>query len=134
MSALSALEMALETRWAALWARMAGRGPEQVELLDALRRECDAHAVVCSEERVIVPNAYDVELAPAVHAELVRHGSRVGRALTDSLARHADRHGYEWAGPLTVHLCRADEVPNGRYRVAGRVMRHVSARAFREPA
>ncbi|MFI1169030.1 DUF3662 domain-containing protein [Streptomyces sp. NPDC020801] len=132
MSALSALEQALENRWEALWARIAGREP--VELLDALRRECDANAVVCSERRVIVPNAYDVELDDGVHDELTRHGSRVGQALTDSLARHAEHHGYEWAGPLTVHVVRSAEVPGGRYRVASRVMPHVSAEAFRQPA
>ncbi|MGV9253126.1 DUF3662 domain-containing protein [Streptomyces sp. NPDC003697] len=129
MSALSALEQALENRWEALWARIAGKGP--VELLDALRQECDAHAVVCSQDRVIVPNAYDVELADRVHDELMHHGGRVGQVLTDSLARHAERNGYEWAGPLTVHITRAHDVPNGRYRIASHVMRHVSAEAFR---
>ncbi|WP_371102623.1 DUF3662 domain-containing protein, partial [Streptomyces sp. PU_AKi4] len=98
MSALSALEDALENRWEALWARLFGREP--VELVDALRRECDSHAVVCRAGRVLVPNAYDVELAEPVHEELTRRGSRVGQALTDRLARHAARHGYEWAGPL----------------------------------
>ncbi|MET8246421.1 DUF3662 domain-containing protein [Streptomyces sp. NPDC005202] len=132
MSAISALEQALENRWEALWARIAGKEP--VELLDALHRECDANAVVCSEHRVIVPNAYDIELADSVHDELTRHGSRVGQVLTDSLARHAERHGYEWAGPLTVHIARSGRVPNGRYRVASRVMPHVSAEGFRHPA
>ncbi|MFK4144650.1 DUF3662 domain-containing protein [Streptomyces sp. NPDC004065] len=132
MSALSALEQALENRWEALWARIAGKGP--VELLDALRRECDANAVVCSGRRVMVPNAYDVELDASVHDGLGRHRNRVGQVLTDSLARHAERHGYEWAGPLTVHVARARRVPNGRYRVASRVMPHVSAEAFRRPA
>jgi hypothetical protein len=58
----------------------------------------------------------------------------VGQALTDSLARHAERHGYEWAGPLTVHIARSRQVPNGRYRVASRVMQHVSADGFQRPA
>ncbi|GAA2273318.1 hypothetical protein GCM10010415_45620 [Streptomyces atrovirens] len=128
MSALSALEEALENRWEALWARLSGREP--VELVDALRRECDSHAVVCRAGRVMVPNAYDVELAEPVHEELTRRGSRVGQALTDRLARHAARHGYEWAGPLAVHVRRSAEVPNGRFRVASSVMPHVSADAF----
>ncbi|GHD88475.1 DUF3662 domain-containing protein [Streptomyces naganishii] len=131
MTVLSALEQALENRWEALWARITGKEP--VELLDALRRECDANAVVCSEHRVIVPNAFDVELAGAVHDELTRRGSRVGQELTDRLARHAEHRGYEWAGPLTVHVTRSSEVPNGRYRVASRVMPHVSAEAFAQP-
>ncbi|MET7454114.1 DUF3662 domain-containing protein [Streptomyces sp. NPDC005574] len=130
MSALSALEQALEQRWDSLWARVCGRGP--VELVDALRRECDRHAVVCSGSLIVVPNAYDIELADGVHDELTRHDSQVGQALTDSLARHGERKGYEWAGPLTVHLTRSPDVPNGRYRVASSVMAHVSAEAFQQ--
>lgn len=132
MSALSALEQALENRWEALWVRVFDKKP--VELLDALRRECDSNVVVCSERRVVVPNAYDIELADFVHDELTRRGSRVGQALTDSLARHGEHHGYEWAGPLTVHITKSRRVPNGRYRVASRVMPDVSAEGFRQPA
>ncbi|ANS70041.1 hypothetical protein SLINC_7817 [Streptomyces lincolnensis] len=132
MSSISALEQALENRWEALWARLFDKEP--VELVDELRRECDRHTVVCSETRTVVPNAYDVELADFVYDELTRRGSRVGQELTDSLARHAERHGYEWAGPLTVHLSRAPHLPNGRYRVASRVMTHVSADGFQHSA
>ena len=128
MGALSALEEALENRWEALWARVLDKEP--VEVVDALRRECDNNAVVCRAGRVMVPNAYDVELADPVHEELTRRGGGVGQALTDSLARHAERHGYEWAGPLAVHVARCPDVPNGRYRVASRVMPHVSSDGF----
>jgi hypothetical protein len=132
MSAISALEQALENRWEALWARVVDKEP--VELVDALRRECDSNVVVCSESRVVVPNAYEVELADHVYDELTRHGSRVGQELTDSLLRHAEEKGYEWAGPLTVHLTRSSRVPNGRYRVTSAVMTHVSAQGFQHVA
>ncbi|MDK1346695.1 DUF3662 domain-containing protein [Streptomyces sp. 378] len=128
MGALSALEQALENRWDALWARLLDKEP--VEILDALRRECDDNAVVCGEGRVMVPNAYDVELPDDVHDCLTRTGTDVGQVLTDSLSRHAERRGYEFAGPLAVHVARCTDVPNGRYRVAGRVMRYVSADGF----
>ncbi|MDQ1065526.1 DUF3662 domain-containing protein [Streptomyces canus] len=130
MSALSTLEQAMEHGWEALWARVLDREP--VELVEALRRECDSHMVVCSESRVVVPNAYDVELADFAYDELVRRGSSVGQALTDSLARHGERQGYEWAGPLTVHISRSDHVPNGRYRVTSAAMPHVSAEGFQQ--
>ena len=130
MSALSTLEQAMEHGWEALWARVLDREP--VELLEALRRECDSHVVVCSESRVVVPNAYDVELADFAYDELVRRDSSVGQALTDSLARHGERQGYEWAGPLTVHISRSDHVPNGRYRVTSGAMPHVSAEGFQQ--
>ncbi|GGS42686.1 DUF3662 domain-containing protein [Streptomyces griseoviridis] len=128
MGALSALEEALASRWEAIWARVLGRDP--VELLDALRTECDSNAVVCAEGRVLVPNAYDVALADEIHDELTRRGGRVGQVITDSLVRHAERHGYEWAGPLAVHIARVSDVPNGRYHVASRVMPHVNAAEF----
>ncbi|GAA4789480.1 DUF3662 domain-containing protein [Streptomyces ziwulingensis] len=128
MGALSALEKALEHRWEALWTRVLDKEP--VELLDALRTECDSNAVVCAQGRVLVPNAYDVALTDDVHEELTRQGGRVGQAITDSLIRHAERHGYEWAGPLAVHIATSRDVPNGRFSVASRVMPHVSARAF----
>ncbi|KOG42578.1 DUF3662 domain-containing protein [Streptomyces resistomycificus] len=130
MSALSVVEQALENRWEALWARVFDKEP--VELVDALRRECDSNAVVCSETRIVVPNAYDVELADSVHDELTRRGSSVGQALTDSLMRHAEDKGYEWAGPLAVHVTRSTQVPNGRYRVTSTVMEHVSADGFQQ--
>ncbi|MFG2728186.1 DUF3662 domain-containing protein [Streptomyces canus] len=130
MGALSTLEQAMEHGWEALWARVLDREP--VELLEALRRECDSHVVVCSESRVVVPNAYDVELADFAYDELERRGSSVGQALTDSLARHGERQGYEWAGPLTVHISRSDHVPNGRYRVTSGAMPHVSAEGFQQ--
>ncbi|MET9992612.1 DUF3662 domain-containing protein [Streptomyces mutabilis] len=128
MGAISALEKTLENRMEALWARAFGKEP--VELLDALRTECDSKAVVSPAGRVMVPNAYDVALAGAVHDELARRDGRVGQVLTDSLARHAERRGYEWAGPLAVHVARSDDVPNGRYRVASGVLPHVSADGF----
>ncbi|MFJ8191820.1 DUF3662 domain-containing protein [Streptomyces sp. NPDC096094] len=128
MGAISALEKVLENGWEALWARVFDRDP--VELLDALRTECDSNAVVSPAGRVMVPNAYDVALAGVVHEELTRRDGRVGQVLTDSLARHAERQGYEWAGPLAVHITESDDVPNGRYRVASSVMPHVSAAGF----
>ena len=130
MGALSALERAMEHGWEALWARVLDREP--VELIEALRRECDSHVVVCSESRVVVPNAYDVELADFAYDELVRRGSDVGQELMDSLARHGERQGYEWAGPLTVHVSRSAQVPNGRYRVTSGAMPNVSAEAFQQ--
>ncbi|MFF3707192.1 DUF3662 domain-containing protein [Streptomyces phaeochromogenes] len=127
-SGLTGLERAMERFGASLLAQF--RHKEPVELLAALRRECDDHAVVCSESLVVVPNAYGVELPESVHQELERNGGRVDQVLTDSLLRHGESRGYAWAGPLAVHVTKAPSVPNGRYRVTSRVMRHVRAESF----
>ncbi|MFD3457015.1 DUF3662 domain-containing protein [Streptomyces sp. NPDC058691] len=125
MGMLRRWERAIE-RWEnALYAKVFGHEP--VELLDALRRECDDHAVVCSASRVVVPNVYTVELAVPVHEELGPDRGRVGEVLTDALQRHAERRDYEWAGPLTVHITGAAVLPNGRYRVVSSPMRQIRA-------
>ncbi|WP_432035135.1 DUF3662 domain-containing protein [Streptomyces cucumeris] len=131
METLSRWERAIERWQQGLLAKMFRSGP--VELVEALRRECDDHAVVCGPERTVVPNAYDVELAEGVYGELTRRGCTVGQVLTDSLLRHAEKHGYEWAGPLTVHVTWSREVPNGRYRVTGHPMAHIRADGFTAP-
>ncbi|MFE0631301.1 DUF3662 domain-containing protein [Streptomyces sp. NPDC058864] len=128
MGALTRWERVIEGWERALVARVRRREP--VELLAALRRECDARAVVCSSTRVVVPNVYTVELADTPHRELVPHRARVGEALTDSLLRHAERRGYEWAGPVTVRIVRSAHVPNGRYRVSSNPMSRIRADAL----
>ncbi|MDQ0604723.1 hypothetical protein QF037_009068 [Streptomyces canus] len=128
MGTLTGWERTLERVEEALLAQIFPKEP--VEVVDALRRECDSQAVVCSRSRVVVPNAYDVELAEHVHDELSRNGVGVGQVLTDRLAGHGEKKGYEWAGPLVVHVTRSRDVPNRRYRVTSRVMPHVRADAF----
>jgi hypothetical protein len=125
MGRLKRWERAIERLEHALLAKVVGSEP--VELLDALRRECDDHAVVCSHHRVVVPNAYTVELAGEVWDQLAQHSDRVGQELTDALLRHGERHLYEWAGPLTVHLTGTAHLPGGRYRVTSTPMNSIRA-------
>ncbi|MET9956502.1 DUF3662 domain-containing protein [Streptomyces sp. NPDC006339] len=127
---LTRWERALERWQSALVSRLRPTR-EPVELVDALHEECDSHAVVCSESRVVVPNAYEVELDTGVYAELVHHDcGDVGTLLTDNLARYGRRQGYEWAGPLTVHITPTP-LPSGTpYRVHSVPMPHVRADAF----
>ncbi|MDQ1040794.1 hypothetical protein QFZ75_007210 [Streptomyces sp. V3I8] len=128
MSALTGLERAMERFGASLLAHV--RRKEPVELVEALRKECDDNIVVCSENLTVVPNAYDVELAEFAHEELERNGQRIDQILTDRLLRHGENMGYAWAGPLAVHVTKSREVPNGRYRVSSHVMKNVRAAAF----
>ncbi|MFI0773711.1 DUF3662 domain-containing protein [Streptomyces sp. NPDC021212] len=132
MDTLTRIERAIERFEDALLAKMFPTEP--VELLGALREECDSQVVMCSPSRVVVPNAYDVELSDEVYEELSRHGKQAGQTLADSLMRHAEERGYEWAGPLTVHVTKSSDVPNGRYRVVATPLTHIRADAFADGA
>ncbi|MGW1893899.1 FhaA domain-containing protein [Streptomyces sp. NPDC002004] len=103
------------------------RGRDPVELFDALRRHCDEHAVVCSPGRTLVPNAYRIELAAGVHARLGHVDQEVCLELTDVLAQHGARRGYEWAGPLTVCVTEAAGALVRRYRISSEALSHIPA-------
>ncbi|MBM9623851.1 FhaA domain-containing protein [Streptomyces zhihengii] len=125
------------SRWERAWERWQNsllrkvRRRGHVELLEALHRECDDNAVVCSENRVVVPNAYEVELDAQVHEELTRRGrGGVGEALAEDLVRHGEHNGYEWAGPLTVRVTAVAHPRADPYRVSSSPMPHVRADAF----
>jgi hypothetical protein len=103
-------EQALERWQDALGGRFFPSDP--VELLDKLRGECDNHVVVCSQTAWWRPTSTSRRNWPATRG-------------VDSLARHGESRGYEWARPLTVRVTAAAHLPNGRYRVACRAMPHV---------
>ncbi len=130
MGMLTRMEKTVEHWESALVDKVLGNDP--VELCDDLRRECDRHAVVCGRRRVLVPNAYKVELTPDVHEQLGERDGQIGQELTDVLARHAAEHDYEWAGPLTVHVTGAEEPLDGRYRITSQAMPNIPADAFSE--
>jgi FHA domain-containing protein len=75
-----------------------------IRVFDKLRGECDNHVAVCSQTRVVAPNAYEVEIDSSLYKELARQARQ---ALMDSLARHGESRGYAWAGPLTVRVTAA---------------------------
>ncbi|MET9465935.1 DUF3662 domain-containing protein [Streptomyces sp. NPDC006544] len=105
----------------------------EAEVVAALLRTCDEGAVVCSSQRTVVPNVYTVELPSPGYAEIGPHLTVVGQELTDRLERHGEREGYEWAGPLTVRLAAAEEVPNGRYQVRCAPMTHITSAPLSAP-
>ncbi|MER5730291.1 DUF3662 domain-containing protein [Streptomyces sp. NPDC002138] len=133
MDALKGWERAIEQAEHALAEKFFGSEAGEAEVVQALLRACDEQAVVCSSHRTVVPNVYIVELPPPVYAEIGPHLAAVGQELTDRLAHHGERRGYEWAGLLTVRLAAAEHVPNGRYQVRCAPMEHITSAPLRAP-
>ncbi|MFJ4776416.1 DUF3662 domain-containing protein [Streptomyces sp. NPDC088762] len=132
MGTLKGWERAIERAEQALAEKLFGSDAE-AEVVEALLRTCDEQAVVCSSRRTVAPNVYTVELPLPVYAEIGPHLTVVGQELTDRLARHGEREGYEWAGPLTVRLAVAEHVPNGRYQIRCAPMAHITAAPLSAP-
>ncbi|MEU9148490.1 DUF3662 domain-containing protein [Streptomyces sp. NPDC048349] len=133
MGTLKSWERAIERAEQAVAEKLFGGETAEGEVVEALLRTSDDQAVVCSPHRTLAPNVYTVELPRQVYAEIAPHLSVVGQELTDRLARHGEREGYEWAGLLTVQLAEVEDVPNGRYQVRCAPMAHITSEPLGGP-
>ncbi|MFJ6793909.1 DUF3662 domain-containing protein [Streptomyces sp. NPDC091268] len=133
MGTLKGWERAIERAEQALVEKLFGSDAVEADVVEALLRTCDEQAVVCSSQRTVVPNVYTVELPSPVYAEIGPHRTVVAQELTDRLARHGERKSYEWAGPLTVRIVAAEDVPNGRYQVRCAPMAHITSAPLSAP-
>ncbi|MEU9233984.1 DUF3662 domain-containing protein [Streptomyces subrutilus] len=133
MDTLKGWERAIERAEQAVAEKLFGNDAVEAEVVEALLRTCDEQTVVCSSQRTVVPNVYIVELLQPVFDEMGPHLTVVGQELTDRLARHGEVKDYEWAGPLTVRLAAAEDVPNGRYQVRCAPMAHITSAPLSSP-
>ncbi|MDF4249648.1 DUF3662 domain-containing protein [Streptomyces sp. WMMB303] len=101
-----------------LWRLFVRGAEEQVEVLEVLRRECEAKAVIVGRGRTVVPNVFELELPSESYARLAGQAEPVGERLASEVRRHAAERRFSFAGPVAVRLCppRAGQDPP-RYRV-----------------
>ncbi|MYT73768.1 MULTISPECIES: DUF3662 domain-containing protein [unclassified Streptomyces] len=104
MNALTALEQYVARCNSAVWQALVPPRTKQAEVLVALRRYCDAHAMIVGRGRVLVPNHYVVQLPPPTYQQLDHVAQAVCHELSVCLRRHAAQQGYMFAGPVHVDL------------------------------
>ncbi|MFC7307269.1 FhaA domain-containing protein [Streptomyces monticola] len=115
------VERVMERWGAVLWARLWPPRHRQAEVVAILRRRCDDTALILDRERVLVPNAFVIELPPAVHEQLTAEERQLRRQLSVQLRRHAAERGYVFAGPVAVDLRPSREKAVGRFRIHSRI-------------
>ncbi|MCW2779265.1 MAG: domain containing protein [Frankiales bacterium] len=130
MGVLQRFERRLEGLVEGAFARTFGGVVQPVELAAALQREAQANKAVVGHGRVLVPNAYLVELSPSDGERLQEFGPALTRELATVLTEHAAEQGWSFVGPVTVAFSRNDSVKNGVFRVSSSVKaeQQVSAR------
>ncbi|WP_327659430.1 MULTISPECIES: DUF3662 domain-containing protein [unclassified Streptomyces] len=109
-------------RWTdTMWSRLLPPRRKRGEVVSILRRHCDDRALILGRQRVLVPNAFVVELPQPVHLQLAAHSGDVSRHLAVQVRRHAAESGYTFAGPVAVHLEPSTSTTLGRFRVHSRI-------------
>ncbi len=120
MGLLDSFERGLERAVNGAFAKTFRSGIQPVEIASALRSELDTNAAVVSRDRILVPNAFTVFLAPADLARMRSLGSQLTAELDGLVQKHARSQRYSFPGPLTIQLAEDDKLSTGQLRVLSR--------------
>ncbi|MDT0478809.1 FhaA domain-containing protein [Streptomyces doebereineriae] len=86
-----------------------------------LLRQCDNNTLIVGRQRIVVPNAYVVDVFPAIHQQLLASNPPVAPALANEVRRHAAEQGYIFVGPVAVDLHPALSDMTVGFRIHSRV-------------
>ncbi|MFE5030075.1 FhaA domain-containing protein [Streptomyces sp. NPDC056656] len=114
-------ELAIERWTETLWGKLSRPKQRPADVVALLRRECDDNALIVARQRVVVPNAFVIDLLPEIHHKVTTHALPVEPHLMNQVRRHAAEQGYTFAGPVAVDLCPAPCEMGERFRVRSRI-------------
>ncbi len=123
---LQRFEQGLERAVSGAFARAFRSAVQPVEIAASITREIDSSTQVLSRDRVLVPNAFHVELSPSDYERLAPYGSTLSDELGQMVRDHVREQRYTLAGPVTVELSRRDDLTTGRFRVSSKASASVT--------
>src|ERR1700712_5989901 len=101
---LDNFEKGLERAVNGAFAKTFRSGLQPVEIGSALKRELDTKAAVVSRDRILVPNSFEVKLAPSDFQRMSALGVTLLDDLTEIVQKHATAQGFQFAGGISVRL------------------------------
>lgn len=104
MGVLQRFERRLEGLVSGAFAKTFGGWVEPVEVAAALTREAEDRKAIVGHDRVLVPNAYVVELGPADAARLGEYDATLRKELGDLVSEAAQERGWSFVGPVEVRF------------------------------
>lgn len=120
MGILDKFERGLERAFNGAFAKTFKSGLQPVEIVAALKRECDTRASIVSRERILVPNRFHVIVSPADYDRLAGLGDSLTASLVQEVEQHASRQHYQFAGGLSVKLLQDDSLSEGQLSIESR--------------
>lgn len=122
MGVLQRFERRLEGLVEGAFARVFGGVVQPVEVAAALQREAADKKAIVGQGRVLVPNAYVVELGAADHARMSEYDEPLRAELAAMVREHADEQGWSFVGALRVSFEQHDDLDTGVFRVRSAVV------------
>jgi hypothetical protein len=94
---------------------------EPVEVAAALTREAEDRKTIVAAGRVLVPNAYVVELGPADADRLREYDEPLRNELAAMVREAAQERGWSFVGPVEVTFHETAELDTGAFRIRSSV-------------
>ena len=113
MGILDNFEKGLERAVNGAFAKTFRSGLQPVEISSALKRELDTKAAVVSRDRILVPNSFRVQLAPADYQRMTGIGPTLLDDLNQIVQQHAGQQGFQFAGGVTIDLVEDPKLTTG---------------------
>ncbi len=123
MGILDKFEKGVEKAVSGAFARAFKSEVQPVEIASALRRELDEKAAVLARGRTIVPNHFTVVLSTEDYDRFAEWAQTLADELAETVLSHADRHRYEFVGPVQVTLAAEDGIEVGLLDVESQTVR-----------
>ena len=126
MGLLDNVERGLERLVGGAFAKSFRGGVQPIEIIAALKREIDSHAVVVQRDRMLAPHAYTVGLNSEDFEPLNAHGAVLIGELTDGVRAYATRQRYSFTAPVSITIVAASDITRGVIKVASQALDAVS--------
>ena len=122
MGVLQRFERRLEGLVEGAFARVFGGVVQPVEVAAALQREAADNKQVVGQGRVLVPNAFVVELSATDLERFREWDGPLREELAGMVSEHARDSGWSFVGDVTVGFEQSDELDTGVFRVRSSVV------------
>lgn len=122
MGVLLRFERRLEGLVEGAFARVFGGVVQPVEVAAALQREAADKKQIVGQGRVLVPNAYTVELGPTDLDRFAEWEAQLRTELADMVKEHAADQGWSFVGDVQVSFERVEPLGTGVFRVRSAVL------------
>lgn len=90
---------------------------QPIEIGSAIRSEMDGNASVVSRDRILVPNKFEVTLSAADFGRMKLISERLNQELRNQAQAHANKQGYQFAGPLSISVGESTSLGIGQVYV-----------------
>lgn len=122
MGVLQRFEQRLEGLVSGAFARTFGGWVEPAEVATALTREAEDKKAILAQGRVLVPNAFVVELGPADTERLGEYDQQLRDELGKMVSEAAQERGWSFIGPVDVRFALQPERATGTFAVTSSVV------------